>query len=564
VITLDYSPRVRVEWFLAAARVGLASAALVAVSFDAPTLLAHSLITVYLLFSLCVLGLVWAPVRFSPGWGVGLHVIDIMSFSALMVVTNGASSSYFMTLIYLLVGGTIRWQAPGTYGTALAATVAFVAASAFGPALGFGGSPVISGGTLIVRVIYMMMAAALLGHLGAHQRRYRTEISRLAAWPRTMSREPYAVVSEIISQAVDLLHAPRIVVAWSDADEASLNIAWIENGQVIWKEEGHDIYGSLVSPMLIGRTFQTDDATLERSRVVVLARSRFLRRRGRPINERLRAQFEMRAVQSWPLDGELVRGRMFCLDKPTQQLDDLEMGEFVARLATSRLDGLYLLSRLQDARALEERVRVARDLHDSFLQSQAGAALQLLAARRLLERDPSAGKQRLDEVQHQLEHGELEMRAFIRDLRPTRRVTLDIAPIGLRERLQQQARRLEQQWNLSVSLAIDEAVDQMNGRVTAEVYRLVYEGLVNAARHAEASTIRVHLSIADGRVHLSIADNGKGFPFTGTYDLAWLEQMDEGPVTLRERVAAMQGNLTLTSSRQTGTELLITVPLVTA
>jgi len=207
---------------------------------------------------------------------------------------------------------------------------------------------------------------------------------------------------------------------------------------------------------------------------------------------------------------------------------------------------------------------VARDLHDSFLQSQAGSALQLLAARRLLEHDLSAGKQRLDDVQHQLEHGELEMRAFIRDLRPTRRVTPEIAPIGLRERLQQQARRIEQQWNLSVSLAIDEAVDQMNGRVTAEVYRLVYEGLVNAARHAEASTIRVHVSIADGRVHLSIADNGKGFPFTGTYDLAWLEKMDQGPLTLRERVAALQGNLTLTSSRQTGTELLITVPLVTA
>ena len=562
MITLEYSPRVRVEWFLAAARVGLASAALVAVSFDAPTLPAHSLLTLYLLFSLSIFALIWAPVRFTRGWGVGLHVIDVLTFSALMVVSNGASSSFFMTLIYLLIGATIRWQARGTYWTALTAAVAFAAASVFGPELG--GGPVISGGTLITRVVYLVMAAALLGYLGAHQRRYRDEIGRLAAWPRTMSREPYAVVSEIISQAVDLLNAPRIVVAWSDADEASVNLAWIDNGQVVWKEETQDAYGSLVIPMLIGRTFQTDDAARERSRVVVLTRSRFLRRRGRPINERLRAQFEMRAVQSWPLDGELVRGRMFCLDKPTQSLDHLAMGEFVARLATSRLDGLYLLTRLQEARALEERVRVARDLHDSFLQSQAGAALQLLAARRLLERDPSAGKQRLDDVQHQLEHGELEMRAFIRDLRPTRRVTPEIAPIGLRERLQQQARRIEQQWNLSVSLAIDEAVDQMSGRVTADVYRLVYEGLVNAARHAEASTIRVHLSIAGGRVHLSIADNGKGFPFTGTYDLAWLEQMDEGPVTLRERVAALQGNLTLTSSRQTGTELLITVPLVTA
>jgi signal transduction histidine kinase len=562
VITLDYSPRVRVEWFLAAARVGLASAALVAVSFDAPTLTAHSLLTMYLAFSVSIFALIWAPVRFTRDWGIGLHVIDLVTFSALMYVTNGASSSFFMTLIYLLVGATIRWQARGTYWTALAASCAFLAASVYGPAIG--GGPVISGGPLVVRVVYLMMVAALLGYLGAHQRRYRDEIGRLAAWPRTMSREPYAVVSEIISQAVDLLNAPRVVVLWSDAEETSVNLAWIESGQVIWREEPHDAYGSFVIPMLIGRTFQTDDAMRERSRVVVLTRNRFLRRRCRPIDERLRARFDMRTVQSWPLDGELVRGRMFCLDKPTQPLDDLAMGEFVARLATSRLDGLYLLSRLQDARALEERVRVARDLHDSILQSQAGTALQLMAARRLLDRDPVAGKQRLDDVQQQLEHGELEMRAFIRDLRPTRPVTPEVAPEGLRERLQQQAHRIEQQWNLSVSLVIDEAVDQMNTRVTADVYRLIHEGLVNAARHAEATQIRVHLSIVGARVHLSIADNGKGFPFTGTYDLAWLEKMDEGPVTLRERVTALQGNLTLTSSKQTGTELLIVVPLVTA
>jgi signal transduction histidine kinase len=208
-------------------------------------------------------------------------------------------------------------------------------------------------------------------------------------------------------------------------------------------------------------------------------------------------------------------------------------------------------------------VRVARDLHDSLLQSQAGAALHLLAARRLLERDPAAGKQRLDEVQQQLEHGELEMRAFIRDLRPARRPATEAARVGLRERVQNHAGLIERQWNIRVTLNIDEAAEELGAKVTGDIYRLIHEGLVNAARHADASIIRVHLSVADGRVHLSIADDGKGFPFTGTYDLEWLERMDQGPVTLRERVAALQGELTLTSSKQAGSELLITVPLAT-
>jgi signal transduction histidine kinase len=378
-----------------------------------------------------------------------------------------------------------------------------------------------------------------------------------------MSREPYAVLSEIMSKAGDLMNAPRIVLVWSDSEEAAVNVAWTADERVMWKEEPSDTYGAVVASTLVGRTFQTSNAASERSRVVVLTRGRFLRRRCRPIDERLRAQFNMRAVQSWPLDGELVRGRIFCLDKPAPSLDELTMGEFVARLATSRLDGLYLLSRLQDARALEERVRVARDLHDSLLQSQAGAALHLLAARRLLERDPAAGKQRLDEVQQQLEHGELEMRAFIRDLRPARRPATEAARVGLRQRVQNHAGLIERQWNIRVTLNIDQAAEELGAKVTGDIYRLIHEGLVNAARHADASIIRVHLSVADGRVHLSIADDGKGFPFTGTYDLDWLERMDQGPVTLRERVVALQGELRLTSSKQAGSELLITVPLAT-
>jgi signal transduction histidine kinase len=562
VITLEYPPRVRVEWFLAAARVGLAGGALIAVTADVPSPDVHSVLLAYLAYSVSVLALVWSPVKFDRSWGMTLHGVDLATFTALMVVTKGAESPFFITLIYLLVSATIRWHVSGTLWTAAVAAAAFIAASLCASV--FGNGAIVTPGVFVIRMFYLIIAAALLAYLGAHQRKYRDELGRLAAWPRTMSREPYAVVSEIMSQAGDLLNAPRIVIVWSDGEEGAVNVAWTADGRVMWKEEPPDTYGALVAPTLIGRTFQVANAARDESRVVVLTRGRFLRRRCRPIDERLRAGFEMRAVQSWPLDGEVVRGRMFCLDKPAPALDELTIGEFVARLATSRLDGLYLLGRLQEARVLEERVRVARDLHDSLLQSQAGAALQLLAARRLLERDPAAGRQRLDEVQQQLEHGELEMRAFIRDLRPARRPVSEAARVPLRERVRNHARRIERQWNVRVTLNIDEAADQMGAKVASDIYRLIHEGLVNAARHANASTIRITVALADGHVTLSIADDGKGFPFTGTYDLAWLERMDQGPVTLRERVAALRGDLTLTSSKQEGTNLRITVPLATA
>ena len=91
-------------------------------------------------------------------------------------------------------------------------------------------------------------------------------------------------------------------------------------------------------------------------------------------------------------------------------------------------------------------------------------------------------------------------------------------------------------------------------------YRLAQESIVNAARHADASVIDVRISTSSDRLELRIADDGRGFAFQGTYDLNALNEMDDGPLTLKERVADLGGDLRLTSG-DTGTELLITLPL---
>ena len=96
-----------------------------------------------------------------------------------------------------------------------------------------------------------------------------------------------------------------------------------------------------------------------------------------------------------------------------------------------------------------------------------------------------------------------------------------------------------------------------------EVYRIIQEGVLNAARHADASVIGVHLSAADDGLRLEIVDDGRGFPFQGTFDLNALNELNRGPLTLKERVAELRGDLKL-KSMDTGTELLILLPLAKA
>jgi signal transduction histidine kinase len=558
----DYPPRVRVEWVIAGARVLLAAGALVGVTVGAPDTVPYPLVAAllggYLAYTLTVLGLVWTPVRFGRGWDVAVHTFDFGVFSALMVFTQGAASPFFVYLNFLLIAAMLRWQVPGTLWTAGGVIVSYAAVSLYASyTLQLAGFEL---NTFFIRTLYLAVTTGLLWYLGAHQFRFQHEISRLAAWPRQISRDPREVISEIIAQSSELLSAPRIVLVWEEPGEGWVNLAWKADNDVLWTHEKEGTYGSFVLPGFERHGFQAADVGDERGKVAALVGAGFRFRECRPVNEALRARFNMRAVESWSLDGELIHGRLFCLDKPKMRLDDLILGSLVARLAVSRLDSLYLLARLREAAALDERIRVARDLHDSLLQSQAGNALQLLAARRLLDREPEAARERLADVQSQLERGELEMRSFIRRMSPSSSAGSDPTASSLSGRLEELGRRVERQWEIRVTMRVDRAVDQLPAALSDDIYRLAQEGVVNAARHADASAIGVNLSVSVDQLWLKITDDGRGFPFHGVFDLAALGELRQGPRTLRERVTELQGDLKL-KSLDTGTELLITLPL---
>ena len=109
-------------------------------------------------------------------------------------------------------------------------------------------------------------------------------------------------------------------------------------------------------------------------------------------------------------------------------------------------------------------------------------------------------------------------------------------------------------------MRLDVSADDWPDAIADNIYRIVQEGVLNAARHADASVISVDFALDGDKVRVRIADDGRGFPFQGTYDLRALNEMNKGPLTLKERVAELGGELTL-STTDTGTELLIVVPL---
>ena len=553
-------PRVRVEWLIAAVRVAIAVSALLAFLIDPPAFVSPFVLTSifggYLAYSVAVIWLVWSPVRFGRGWDPAHHVIDLIIFVLAATMTDAVTSPFFASFAFIVVSASLRWGARGTVITVVVALVAYAGVSMYGPkAVGL---PEILPQVFLVRMVYLLTIAALLGNFGAFMQRSYQEVVQLASWSPRLSHDPSDVVADVVDQSTLLLGAPRVVLVWEDPLEGRVNLAWRGSPDLMWVQEREGTYGTLVRAPYERAILQASDAAVDHSPVVALSEGRFRYRHDRPLNEALQERFNMRAVQSWPLTGELVQGRLFALDKRGMQIDDLVTGELVARLAVARLDGLYLIERMQDAAALDARVSIARDLHDSLLQAHTGAALQLLVARRLLDKDPLGGRARLEDVQKLLERGELDMRAFIRRLRPDDGPKAHAGFSNIGERLELMKRRISRQWDVKVALRVQGA-ESLPPPLMEDVYRLAQEGALNAARHADPSVIKIDLIVEDHHLRLGISDDGHGFPLQGTYNLMALNQRNQGPLTLRERVGALRGDLILRSS-DNGTQILITLP----
>lgn len=487
---------------------------------------------------------VYAVVLVLLGWRVPMlaargrlpvHVIDFLLFSAFIALTHASVSPFFIFFLFSLLSALVRFGVRGMLLTAAAAIATYIAMAMIDE--GIRSDP----GYLIMRVTSLSVATLLLAYVGAYHERVRQELTKLAAWPMVGSEQTDVATRETLQLARDLMSVPRIVLAWEEEEEPWVMVATLAGEQFSVSREPPGFFESVIGEAA------RDTAFLDRPELALVVReSRPRRVAGSLLTEEGRARFEATSVLSTPVAGQTVSGRIFLLDRDDFQVDDIAVVEIVARLVAARLDQMNVAARTRSAAVAQERLRVARDLHDGFLQSLTGAALQLEMTDRLIESDPAAARERLRNVQNLIAADQRELRALISDLRPD-------APrprTMLAKRLEELAERFHRQWDVDVTISVQPPLADLPDHLASEIYNIVSEGAVNAAKHARASHIDVELHIGPGEVAMIVADDGSGFPFTGAYTLEELNLQRRGPVTLKERVAALGGDLVLHSTPQ--------------
>jgi signal transduction histidine kinase len=214
---------------------------------------------------------------------------------------------------------------------------------------------------------------------------------------------------------------------------------------------------------------------------------------------------------------------------------------------------------MRSAAVDQERVRLARDLHDGLLQSLAAASLQVQAARDALGIEPKAAERRLGEVQRMLADEQRSLRIFLWQMRPGSSSPGGGSTAPLGERVRRLAERVGREWGLAVRIEDEGLRVPLGPGLEQQLYLMVHEAVTNAARHSGARTVQVEMAANDGRLRVLVEDDGRGFPFEGRRDGEELAAAGQGPVSLRERAALLGGHLVVDSSGK-GSRVEIVVP----
>jgi signal transduction histidine kinase len=257
--------------------------------------------------------------------------------------------------------------------------------------------------------------------------------------------------------------------------------------------------------------------------------------------------------------GDEILGELFLADKKGPSgfsEQDEELLQVLAAHAAIALINARLYERSRELSIMEERNRIARELHDSVTQKLFSLRLTADASATLLKdgaavKDGAEAASHVDTVRQLAREATDELRAITVGLRPA-----DLAGDGLAVALRKQAELLDRAHGARVVFTGGPNVRLRADREEA-VYRIAQEALHNALRHGHPATVKVSLSTSDRRLRLTVSDDGGGFD---PDDPSTAARRRLGLVSMRERAAAAGGTLRVESRPGRGTTVRLEVP----
>jgi signal transduction histidine kinase len=564
---------IEIERILATVRVVLALSSLVAVYFDSTepaqyASLVSGLLLLYLGHSIALLVMLQFLTQVSPRFSWVVHATDVLWPAVISLFTNGPNSPFFLYFTFALLAAAFRWGMRQALRTAVAVVATIVAETI---ALTYGSLAHLIGAQFnvngfIMRTAYLVIFALLIGYLAESEKRRRAEalsIAQVAAKARVEaglkgtlqatlqellklfgSREVLLVASEAGANRVNLSRIERLRKAedaaftWRRLDDSEVQkylfVIPEKSVAAAWRS------GNTTSTLLID-----NDGTPVRGPKCHLAAT-FLA--DHPFGLLLMSTFSAAPD---------VSARVFLFEPSLGDHAETQL-RFLQNL-TSRVGpavhNVYLLRRLRSRAAAVERARVARDLHDGVVQSLHAIGFRLYALRTGTTMDARERDRELLDLQQLVQTEASNIRTLIQHLKP-----LDVDPRHLADFLMVMIERYRYDTGIAAKFVCDVGDATLPPHTCREVAGIVQEALANVLKHSGAQHVVVRLDSQRGVWILTIEDDGRGFEFSGHLSPSELEQVRGGPLVIKERVRAIDGELSIESRPGQGARLEIKFP----
>ena len=210
-----------------------------------------------------------------------------------------------------------------------------------------------------------------------------------------------------------------------------------------------------------------------------------------------------------------------------------------------------IINSAEEAASLDERKKIARELHDSVSQQLFAISMTISAVKRLIDTNPPEAKKSFQSIEEMTHTAQQELRALIMHLRP-----INLNGVPLSEGLRKLLLELDQKNpNIKINWDIHPDIRVRPTGIEDHIFRVVQEALSNALRHSKATVLSLRLYGDDGLLTIFVEDNGIGF------DVKIDKKSSYGISTMQERISEIGGRIDILSYPGKGTRIEIRIPL---
>ncbi len=484
---------------------------------------------------------------------------DVAWFTAIVSLSEGGPSPFFLFYVFAVCSAGARWGMRTTVRVAVGSALLYLI-SVLGIRWFFTGPDFIVRSAHILRPTYLIILGYLVGFIGEHEISAKRRLVEMVAFQQDAgySRNELRVLIRLFRRIVRFYRADYALLQIRAADGAG--IEWEGTSKPGHRMVLHQVPNSAWTPASSGRLAYRVTHTFgnwgRRAEEIDYEKTEVRSFTSEAAEPAFLARVRTRSLIVIPISspssarGRLILGR----SRENFSMDETNFCRALVKQAAVIHQSMMLQGKAETLAVAEERARIARDIHDGFVQSLASVDVGIEVCRKLQRKDPSKLDDELLELQRNIKQGYREARQYLDMLRnqAPRGADVDTAMAEVvREFRGKSETAIEFESNAG-------GVPAQHG-VGFELLQIVREGLTNISRHANAEHASVSVDARERDIVVVIRDDGVGFPAAAEKSNGELTAA-AAPWSIRERVESLSGELSIKSNVGGGSEIHVRLP----